>query len=128
MNPILIGRMSKVRYGRSKKNKRLFLINKTALKETYSISIMLSTQYDVPYFMTGRENTNNQYDFLEFIIQALESGYLSSGNVLVFDNASVDGAEDTMLLLHDLLESAGVRIVRLPTYSPGKDFSFIELC
>lgn len=98
------------------------MINQTPLKETYSITVLLSPEHEVPYFMTGRENSNTQYDFLDFIIQALENGYLITGNVLIFDYVTVHGAEDTMLLLHDLLESAGVRIIRLPTYSPGKFF------
>lgn len=66
----------------------------------------------------ARETSNNQLDFLEFLLSLIENGYLVAGDILVLDNASVHAGLDSLEMLSDLLCAANVKLVFLPTYSP----------
>lgn len=57
-------------------------------------------------------------DFLKFIIQAVAEGYLQEGNILICDNASVHGSQDTLSLLYPLLDRMKIKLKFLPAYSP----------
>lgn len=119
------GRSSKVRFGRAKKGKKSYQTNSTPLKEKCSLSLIVALSETEPFYYTLREDSNDEFDFLQFILDALEDGFLVEGDILLIDNASIHTAEITIALIHDLCLSKGVRIVRLPTYSP--ELSVCEL-
>ena len=43
---------------------------------------------------------------------------MKTGDILILDNASIHAAQDTILMLKDVLDSVGVEIRKLPAYSP----------
>ncbi len=82
-----------------------------------------------PCFSRGREDSNDQYDFVEFIIEVSVLGFelivkaigekaLRRGDILIVDNAAVHGAADTYNFLLEILSNAGVELMYLPAYSP----------
>jgi len=87
--------------------------------ENYSVTIMTSlSNHNAPFALHLREESNNQWDFLEFITFLVDKGHLVEGDVLVIDNCAVHAGEDSSNALFSLLEVAGVKLVFLPTYSP----------
>jgi len=52
------------------------------------------------------------------VVLAIEARFLQRGNYLIVDNACVHGGGETMALLKAILDSAGVRLIFLPAYSP----------
>jgi len=62
--------------------------------------------------------TNGGLDFLETLINWLDSGVLQRGDVLVMDNCGIHKSEDIAGLRDLLLAAAGVLLYFLPTYSP----------
>jgi transposase len=78
-----------------------------------------------PLLIDIRENSNDQWDFLTFIISSIRMGYLRAGDYLILDNASVHGGTESWPLLKEILDAAEVSIVFLPTYSP--EFNPCEL-
>ena len=61
---------------------------------------------------------NRQYDFLLFVIDCIQQGWLVRGEVLVLDNATVHRGSDVLLPLFMILTYAGITMLYLPTYSP----------
>lgn len=86
----------------------------------YTLTLMttLDPHSPLPVVVSIREDTNTQYDFLLTVISFIEQGALGNGDVLIFDNWAGHLAEDTADLLPTACGHAGVRILRLPTYSP----------
>ena len=87
-------------------------------KETYSVSCLIGLHNERHLFISSKKNSNNQYDFVDFLMEAIENQYLEAGDFLILDNASVHGASDTIDLLHNLLTNFNINLVYLPTYSP----------
>jgi transposase len=95
------GRCSKVRYARGPVNE------------------------EYPIFYEIREGSNDQTDFLSFIIHSIESNFWVEGDILVMDNASIHTGENIVEIVDLILKAYGVRIVLLPTFSP--EFNPCEL-
>lgn len=114
------GRMSKIRYARSKKNERAQVVTHTSLKERCSLSLMMCLDHNQPFYFELREDTNTQEDFTRYLISALEVGYLKENDIIILDNSSIHGSDDTIEELDFLLRMHSIQIIRLPTYSPGK--------
>jgi len=113
------GRGTKIRRGRGLRNTRINYTNYTNLNETISISLLLCIDhYDTPFFVSGRSNSNNQIDFLKFLLDCLENKYLQNGDYLVLDNAKIHTASDTLQFIEYLLQKFGVTLILLPTFSP----------
>lgn len=51
------------------------------------------------------------------MIHAIAAGALVSGDYFVIDGASIHLSGDTIPVLRDILDAAGIRLVFLPTYS-----------
>ena len=81
--------------------------------ETYSVSCLIGL-----HPLTGREESNDQVDFMKFIISAIDQDYLQSGDILICDNARIHGAEQTFGSLQILLDAAQIQLIYLPVYSP----------
>ncbi len=90
------------------------------LSETVKVFLLTSIMNSPPVFISMRRGgeANHQYDFLQFIIDCVQQGVLVAGDVLVLDNASIHNADDIMLPLNTLMQTAQVSICFLPTYSP----------
>ena len=60
------------------------------LKYNFNIKIgLLQLDEEHPVSLDLREETNTQWDFLAFIIYLLEENFLSTGDILILDNAKV---------------------------------------
>jgi len=100
-------------------NEKIISIDYSDLTQSFTATALLNLQKpNNPIFLDFRQETNTQADFLLFIIQAIESGNLMSGDILVIDNARVHGGYDTWPILELLLNTADIQIVFLPMYSP----------
>jgi transposase len=69
-------------------------------------------------YISGRTESNAQEDFFKFVVECVQGGYLTQGDTLVCDNASVHGGSETLETLLQYLKLKGVKLVYLPTYSP----------
>jgi transposase len=61
----------------------------------------------------------------------VEQGALTAGDVLVLDNARIHYATENRIIIAQLLDLAGVRMIFLPAYSPELNpcelvFSFVK--
>lgn len=76
----------------------------------------------------GREkkDSNTEWDFFDFVADAIRAGYLTNGDIFVVDNASVHRGAAMWNDLLEMLDDAGVTLVFLPTYSP--ELNPCELC
>jgi len=87
--------------------------------ENYTVLMMVSlADKDAPLVLHMREKTNDQWDFLEFLIYLVEHGHLSKGDTLVLDNCAIHAATESSESVFSLLDAADVKLVFLPTYSP----------
>lgn len=94
--------------------------------EAYSVTAFTQLDESCPVIISsGRKDSNNQLDFIAFLLQLIEGGHLVTGDTLVIDNVSVHTGLETIDILYDLLKSANVKLVFLPTYSP--ELNLIEL-
>jgi len=89
-----------------------------SLNESFSMTLMTTLSPDGPIIYDLREDSNTQYDFLNFICFLIEEGHLVAGDWLVCDNAAVHVGYDTTDMVFDLLEAYGIHLLFLPTYSP----------
>jgi len=103
----------------------LILIQQADFRDTYSYSCMTALDMDQPLFLTGRTNSNDQVDFIKFLVLAVEAGYLKQGDILVCDNARIHGGSATVEILEALRQLTGFQLVYLPAYSP--EFNPCEL-
>jgi transposase len=90
-------------------------------KIDYSLSLTILTSLvnpEQPVLVDIRENTNTQWDFLSFIMNAVRLGHLVSGDYLVLDNASIHSGSESWPLLTAFLDAAEIEICFLPCYSP----------
>ena len=87
--------------------------------ERYSITALVQLNEKDPVIISDPHgDSNNQLDFIKFLIKLVEERHLVRGDTLILDNASVHAGLDTIEILSDLLTITGVSIVFLPTYSP----------
>lgn len=100
------------------RGRRIVVRSNCSLTENYSMTLMTNLQQDSPYNASLRAGSNTQYDFSLFICRCIRSGYLVDGDILVMDNASVHGGEDTFDIVYSILEKVGVTLFLLPAYSP----------
>eukprot|EP01112_Ceratiomyxa_fruticulosa_P020513 TRINITY_DN69_c0_g1_i2.p1 TRINITY_DN69_c0_g1~~TRINITY_DN69_c0_g1_i2.p1 ORF type:complete len:350 (+),score=51.68 TRINITY_DN69_c0_g1_i2:865-1914(+) len=101
--------------------KRVCSINPMPLRATYNTTIL--TRYPMneneePFYMSLRVSSNTAWDFLFFVMDAVESGFLPPYSFLVIDNAAVHLAKETTPLLQVVLDAAHIRIICMPKYSP----------
>lgn len=99
------------------KNQRVYLKEQTLHAAHASITILTSLN-GRPVVADYREETNTQWDFVDFVCYCCFEGHLTAGDYLVLDNAAVHAGYDSSFVLLDLLEVFEVKLVFLPTYSP----------
>lgn len=85
----------------------------------YTVTVLTNLANPAGFVMSNpRSATNTAVDFLAFLLQLVDEQHLVAGDVLVCDNASIHFADDIQLPLALLLQTAGVRLMFTPTYSP----------
>lgn len=77
-----------------------------------TLSGSLPVVYDI------REESNTQFDFLNYLCALIEGNHLISGDWVVCDNAAVHVAGETLDAIFALLGAYDIRLLFLPTYSP----------
>jgi len=98
---------------------KLFVVETAELNLSYSLTLLtdLSTPTN-PFFISLRSESNTEWDFLNFVVDAVQANRLVQGDILVVDNAAVHFGGETWELLTTLLDGYGISYVFLPTYSP----------
>jgi len=79
---------------------------------------MTQLNEDKPIAFDIREESNDQWDFLEFVVACIERGMLVSGDYLIVDNASIHGGNESLDALLEVLGQHGIKLCYLPKYSP----------
>jgi len=103
----------------SERGQRVYITRCGDLSTTFTTILTdLSATAPRPLFVKLTENSNTQYDFLEFVCDAIDEGHLQPGDYFVIDNAAIHGANDTFDTLLDLLDAYGITLVKGPKYSP----------
>lgn len=78
-----------------------------------------------PFFVQSREQSNTAFNFIEYLIAAVNAGFITRGDILICDNARVHTAFDIQDLVLRIVQEWGVQLKFLPTYSP--EFNPCEL-
>jgi hypothetical protein len=95
--------------------KRINFVNDTSIQENFSLSALM--RIDAPIFYEIRHDSNDQWDFYSFMVDAFAKGTINPGDYVIFDNASVHSST-SMAMLDEFFSTIGIYLVRTPTYSP----------
>jgi hypothetical protein len=78
-------------------NESAYAVGRDDLNLSYSLTILtdISGNNELPIFFDLREDSNNQWDFFRFVIEAIKMGYLKAGDNLDCDNARVHGRRES---------------------------------
>jgi transposase len=91
----------------------------SSIDRRYSVSAITNPEEpNNPVFIEIRKDSNDQWDFVNFICSCVEKKVLTSGDTLVLDNARIHEAKDSFPVLKKGLKILGIDVVFLPTYSP----------
>lgn len=104
----------------------LIVVDGIPLEARLSMTLLVGvTDVEMPFTFQLRDGSNDCWDFLRFVMSAVEGGRIGRDDVLVVDNAAIHGAAEMLPHLVGLLQSVGAEMVFLPTYSP--EFNPCEL-
>jgi hypothetical protein len=95
-------------------------VDADSLDIVYNTTVLtnLSSPSKPPLYLDICQTTNDQWDFLKFVVYLLETNKLKKGEVLVLDNAKVHDSMTTIQILIDLLCAAGVLLCFMLNYCP----------
>jgi len=99
----------------SRKGKRPTIVTDSHFRETMSYTAIMSQQ---SIWFQGTRESNTQYDFLLNVALSINDGFLQPGDLLIMDNHASHAAADTWPCVLSMLNSAEIRLVFLPAYSP----------
>jgi hypothetical protein len=100
-------------------NQRIYTQNTDLHERSASLTILRSLAAGTePIYCAYREETNSQWDFVDFVLFCCRKGALVAGYFLVVDNATVHNAFESRPVLNLILEFYGVTLLFLPAYSP----------
>jgi hypothetical protein len=85
----------------------VFVITSAKLDISFSLTLMTTLSDPVGTVIDLRTDSNTQWDFASFILFCLQKGYLTAGDYLVVDNASVHVGNDSTDAVLDALDGAG---------------------
>jgi transposase len=115
----------------SPRGKTICIQKNTNLSETYSMTLLTALDQDVPFVVPLRTGSNTQFDFELFLADCIATGYLTQGDILIMDNASVHVGNETFATVHDTISQLNINLCFLPAYSPELNpveyvFSYIK--
>jgi transposase len=101
------------------KGDKVYVVQEAPLELSFSLTLLidLTNPYN-PFHVNIRYKSNTEWDFLEFVLDALEHGRLTDGDLFIVDNASIHFGSQTWQLLTALLRVYNVKLIFLPKYSP----------
>jgi len=88
------------------------------LGEQLNLILLSSLTNETPFYCEITESKVEQFAVYQFVLHAIEQGYLIPGDYLIMDNASFHGAKETFIDLVELLTLYNIYLIYLPTYSP----------
>jgi len=88
------------------------------LGKKLNIMLLTSLANDVPFYFEVYNDNTDQFQVYKFIVNAIATGYIVPGDYLILDNASFHYGKYTFTNLIQLLQSNGIQLIFLPTYSP----------
>jgi hypothetical protein len=90
-----------------------------SMTESYSATMLTSLEPgSPPCFVQFREQSNTALDFVQFLLEAVQAGFLKRGDILVCDNARIHNACEIQALIVRMNDEWGVQLKFLPPYSP----------
>lgn len=98
---------------------KVFVVQEAQLSLSFSLTLLfdLSRPHN-PFHVNIRYQSNTEWDFLLFVVDAIRHRRLVAGDLFIVDNASIHWGGQTWELLHNLLTAFGVSLIFLPKYSP----------
>lgn len=100
-------------------NTSSYLSDAEDISDSFSLTLLVNLANPANLFYIDlRANSNTEWDFLDFVCDAILSGHLQRGDFFVVDNASIHFGGETRPYLTRILNHHGVRYLFLPTYSP----------
>lgn len=101
-------------------NTKVRVVASEDISSSYTLTLMtnISLEANIPWVAALREDSNTQFDFVKYVIECAENGYIKEGDILICGNASVHFSIDTYDILVELLDKAGAHLIFLPAYSP----------
>lgn len=100
------------------RGKPVILTRPGLLPQPCSITLLTGLNTESRINWSTRHGSNTQADFVATIRGFIQVGALRRGDILVMDNAAIHNGQRLQQEFADLLNSAGVDLARLPTYSP----------
>jgi len=97
---------------------RNIVVDYGSLNESFSLTLMTTLSATDPIVYDIREDSNTQFDFLNFVCFLIEENHLIAGDWLICDNATVHVGSDTLDNIFDLFEAHAIHLLFLSTYSP----------
>ena len=90
------------------------------LDSTYSVTLLTTVDPAAPHpiVFDMRDESNSASDFLTVVKYWIENGHLTQGDYLIVDNATIHVSDEIAEELNHILDSSGVTMILLPTYSP----------
>jgi hypothetical protein len=68
--------------------------------DTFSMSLLCTLSDISPVIINLRDESNDQYDFLDFLCYLIEQGNLRKDDILILDNCGVHVAQESKLSLY----------------------------
>ncbi|KAM9994344.1 hypothetical protein ACTFIZ_007559 [Dictyostelium cf. discoideum] len=81
--------------------KPVFVCNESSILETYNGFFMIN-MFGCKYKL--RDETNTTEDFIKYLKDVLESGFILSGSILVMDNAPIHGGVEALEIKEEVLK------------------------
>jgi len=97
---------------------KVFAVRDGTIPKSFSMTIMTSLNTYNPIFSEIRYLSNSSEDFISFLLDTIDSGFLINGDYLVMDNSPVHTSCDAMEMMDIIFDVYGIKVVFLPKYSP----------
>jgi hypothetical protein len=111
-------------------NTRTYVKENTLNESNASLTVMTTLTGDQPIVFSYREESNTQWDFVDFVIDRCVYGDLQPGDTLIVDNAPVHTGLDSYEILKIVLKEFEVNLRKTPVYCPelnAVEFVFAKL-
>lgn len=98
---------------------QLYGLNQQALSDSISLTLLINPASPaIPFYFHIRAESNTEWDFLLFILSAIEEGHLIKGDFFIVDNATIHFGGETWQMMVDIFNDFEINYIFLPKYSP----------